>query len=228
MTKTVVLILKSLDNAEKRRKVIELRKEGKTIREIAKEMHMSSRTVIVILKDNNSKEALEETRRKEQEQQNVGQINYTRALRLFKEGKSLLDVTIELGVSAEETKKACFDFWDISNVDDFRRVYEEIKPYLQDLLTVWKIVREKGLDVKDALVAIEHASERAKAEEELRAITDKVTDLQTQVITLNSDIMALEKVRADAMESGDRIQVLSINCLKRSVPKALQGPGWKR
>ena len=123
-----------------------------------------------MLKDNSSKEALEESRRKEQEQQNVGQINYTRALRLFKEGKSLLDVTIELGVSAEETKRAFFDFRDITNGDDFRGVYEEIKPYLPDLLTVWKIVREKGLGVKDALFAIEHASERAKAEEELRAI----------------------------------------------------------
>ena len=196
--------MKTSDNAEKRRKVIELRKEGKTIREIAKELHMSSRTVIAMLKDNSSKEALEESRRKEQEQQNVGQINYTRALRLFKEGKSLLDVTIELGVSAEETKRAFLDFWDISNVDDFRGVYEDIKPYLPDLLTVWKIVREKGLGVKDALVAIEHASERAKAEEELQVINDKVISLQTQVITLNSDIMALEKERANAMETGDK------------------------
>ena len=33
---------------------------------------------------------------------------------------------------------------------------------------------------------------------------DKVISLQTQVITLNSDIIALEKERANAMETGDK------------------------
>ena len=80
-------------------------------------------------------------------------------------------------------------------MDDFRGIYKEIKPFLPDLLTVWNNVKEKGLFVKDALVAMEHAIDRGKAEEELRAINDKVTSLQTQVITLNSDIMALEKVK---------------------------------
>jgi IS30 family transposase len=80
--------LNTSDNAEKRRNVIELRKEGKTIREIANQMHKSSRTVIDILKDNNSKEEREYSSRKEQGQQNAVLTNYTKALRLFKEGKS--------------------------------------------------------------------------------------------------------------------------------------------
>jgi transposase len=153
--------LNTSDNAEKRRNVIELRKEGKTIREIANQMHKSSRTVIDILKDNNSKEKREESSRKEQEQQNAVLTNYTKALRLFKEGKSLLDVTIELGVLAEETKKAFFDFWEMSSADDFRGVYENIKPYLPDLMSLWKTIIEKGLDVKDVLVAIEHVPDPA-------------------------------------------------------------------
>jgi transposase len=151
--------LNTSENAEKRRNVIELRKEGKTIREIAKQMHKSSRTVMDILKDNNSKEEREESRKKEQEQQNAVQSNYTKALRLFKEGKSLLDVTIELGVFAEETKKAFFDFWEMSSVDDFRGVYEDIKPYLPDLMSLWKTIIEKGLGVKSVLFAIQHASD---------------------------------------------------------------------
>jgi transposase len=153
--------LNTSDNAEKRRNVIELRKEGKTIREIANQMHKSSRTVIDILKDNNSKEKREESSRKEQEQQNAVLTNYTKALRLFKEGKSLLDVTIELGVLAEETKKAFFDFGEMSSADDFRGDYENIKPYLPDLMSLWKTIMEKGLDVKDVLVALEHVPDLA-------------------------------------------------------------------
>ena len=136
-------------NSEKRRRIIELRKEGCTIREIAKQTHSSSRTVIDVLKDERLKEAREESRRIEQEQRNVVQTNYTKALRLFKDKKSLLDVTIELGVSAEETKKAFLDFWDMSGVDDFRGVYEDIKPYLPAIVRLWKTIKEKGLGVKD-------------------------------------------------------------------------------
>ena len=87
MTENCCPKLKTHDNEERRLKVIELRKEGKTIREICTEMHMTSRTVIGMLKDNSSKEAQEEKLRKDQEQQNALQTNYTRALRLFKERK---------------------------------------------------------------------------------------------------------------------------------------------
>lgn len=118
------------------------------------------------------------------------QTNYTKALRLFKEGKSLLDVTIELGVLAEETKKAFFDFWDMSSVDHFRGVYEDIKPYLAGLLTLWEMMREKGLGVKDALVAI--ASDRAKAEKDLQIVTNEVSNMVTQKAILGSQIIALK------------------------------------
>ena len=182
--------MKTHDNEERRLRVIELRKEGKTIREICKEMHMTSRTVIGILKDNSSKEAQEEKLRKDQEQQNALQTNYTRALRLFKEGKNLLDVTIELGLFAEETKRAFYDFQEISGVDDFRAVYEDIKPFISALLTLWEMMRERGLGVKDALVAIEYASDRAKAEKELQVLTNKVSDMENRAYLLENEIFA--------------------------------------
>ena len=156
-------------NSEKRRRIIELRKEGCTIREIAIQTHSSSRTVVDVLKDESLKEAREESRRIEQEQRNVLQTNYTKALRLFKDKKSLLDVTIELGVSAEETKKAYFDFWDMSSVDDFRGVYEDIKPYVPVIVSLWKKIIEKGLGVNDVLVAIDRASYRAKLRENYKS-----------------------------------------------------------
>jgi hypothetical protein len=133
------------------------------------------------MKDESSNVTREESSRKAQEQQNASQTNYTRALRLFREGKNLLDVTIELGVLAEETKRAFFDYQEICGVDNFRRVYEEIKSSLPALLTLWEMMKERGLGVKDALVAIDYASNRAKAEAELHGITDKVADLEFQV-----------------------------------------------
>jgi transcriptional regulator with XRE-family HTH domain len=173
--------LKTYDNEEKRRRVIELRKEGWTIRKIAKELKMSSRTVIEILKDDSAKEDQEESVRKAQEHQYTLQANYTRALSLLKDGKSLLDVTIELGVMAEETEKAFIDFWKLMSIDDFRRSYENIQPYIVPLLNLWYKCIEKGLDMKDAFAAIEYAKDRAKAERELQFLTNKLADMKNHL-----------------------------------------------
>jgi hypothetical protein len=199
--------LKTHDNEERRIRVIELRKEGKTIREICTEMHMTSRMVIRILKENSSKEAQEEKVRKAQEQQNALQSNYTRALKLFKEGKNLLDVTIELGLFAEETKRAFYDFQEISRVDDFRAVYEDIKPFISALLTLWKMMRERGLSVKDALVAIGYASNRAKAEKELQDITTKVSAMENRAFLLENEVLA------------SKLQMLELSEYRQSLPK---------
>jgi IS30 family transposase len=172
--------LNTYEYTEKRRRVIGLRKEGWTVRDIATELHMSSRTVIGILKDNSSKKEREDSGKKAQEQQNALQTNYTKALRLFKDGKSLLDVTIELGVFAEETMRAFFDFQEITGVDNFREAYEHIKSSLSALLILWEMMKERGLGVKDALVAIEYAKDHANAERELQVLTNKVEDMKIQ------------------------------------------------
>ena len=132
----------------------------------------------------------EEKVRKAEEQQNVLQSNYTRALKLFKEGKNLLDVTIELGLFAEETKRAFYDFQEISCMDDFKAVYEDIKPFISALLTLWGMMRERGLGIKDALVAIGYASNRAKAEKELQDVTTKVSDMENRAYLLEKEIFA--------------------------------------
>jgi hypothetical protein len=149
---------------------------------------MSSRTVIRILGEDSSKVAQEEKVRKAQGQQNTLEANYTRALRLFKEGKTLLDVTIELGVLAEETKRAFFDFQEIRDVDDFRGVYEDIKPFISAFMTLWGTMRERGLGLKDAHVAIEYARDRAKAEKEMQDVTIKVSDMETRANLLKKQI----------------------------------------
>lgn len=93
---------------------------------------------------------------------------------------------------AEETKKAFKDFLEMSGMDDFRGVYEDIKPYVPALLPLWEVIREKGLGVKDALVAIEYASNRTKAETELQVMTNELEDMQIQATILDWEIMALK------------------------------------
>ena len=67
------------------------------------------------------------------------------------------------------------------SIDDFRRSYEEIQPYIVPLLNLWDTCREKGLDMKDAFAAIEYAKDRAKAERELQFLTNKVSDMENHL-----------------------------------------------
>jgi predicted DNA-binding protein YlxM (UPF0122 family) len=172
-----VFIMKTTLWTEREKRVIELRKEGKTIREIATELKMSSRNVLEILKRAEEIRSQEEADKRMQEEKGFHQSIYTKALKLLKDGKNPLDVTIELGVKAEETKKVYVDFLDIKTLGEFGGVYEDIKDSLLPLLALHESMKKKGLGVQDAIVALEYASNRKKAEEGLRAVADAVVSL---------------------------------------------------
>jgi hypothetical protein len=81
--------------------VIELYKQGKTIREIAQEVHMSFGGIGAIIR----KLAGEENNNKEEvEQQKVEQSKETQAFKLFLEGKNSVEVVIALDIKAQEAE----------------------------------------------------------------------------------------------------------------------------
>jgi hypothetical protein len=113
------------------KQVVDQRREGKTIRQIAKNTGKSTRTVITILKDEELGEIEAELRVKEKEKSDVKQTNYTKALRQFSKGKSVLDVTIKLGITSNEAKMAYIDFRDSQTCDQFGKDYNQFKEYFR-------------------------------------------------------------------------------------------------
>ena len=87
-----------LTRQEKEQKVLSLYNEGKTIREIAKEVRMSFRYIGAILK-----KASGELEEKQDIKESLSLSN--KAYRLFSKGKTPLQVTITLNLSEEETTK---------------------------------------------------------------------------------------------------------------------------
>ena len=75
-----------ITKSEKEKSVIELYKQDKTIREIAKEVHMSFGDISSIIKKHTGEDKeIEKTISK-----------YTQAIKLYYKGKTPLDVVIEL------------------------------------------------------------------------------------------------------------------------------------
>ena len=83
--------------------VIELQKQGKTIKEIATIVHMSFRDISRIIKAYERKITLQAKREESnQSTQTKKPPISTQAFKLFRDGKKLTDVAIELEISARK------------------------------------------------------------------------------------------------------------------------------
>lgn len=158
--------------------IVAQRQEGKTIREIARGLGTSSRTVQATLKNNELTEIKAEIAAKEKEKRDVLQSNYTKGLRLFSKGKGVLDVAIKLGITTDEAKKIYVDFCNLQTCDQFGKVYDELKEYLPALLPLYKTIKDRGLSSNDLYLALEYATNRTKAEADIQYLGRLVNDLQ--------------------------------------------------
>jgi transposase len=95
-----------LTRQEKERLVIDLYNQGKTIREISKEVRMSFRDIGSILK----KASGEKEENQNKEQSSLLSTS-TQAYRLFSKGKAPIEVAIELDLSEAETTKFYQEYW---------------------------------------------------------------------------------------------------------------------
>lgn len=166
---------------DREKKVVELRKEGKTIRKIAEELEISSRDVIKFVKREEAVNTQNDFNSQRPGKPNLDHNSiYTEILKHFKNGMNPLDVTIELGADPVKVQKAYFDFLDLRTLSKVGEAYKAIIDCLPFLLSLYRSMREQGLGLQDAKVALEYASDWKKAEEKLRATTDAVVQLQSQ------------------------------------------------
>src|SRR5215207_11279562 len=96
-----------LTRQEKERLVIDLYNQGKTIRDIAKELRMSFRDIGPILK-----KASGEMEEKRDIKESLSPSS--QAYRLFSKGKTPIEVAISLNLSEAETSKYYEEYWDLN------------------------------------------------------------------------------------------------------------------
>lgn len=140
------------------------------------------------LKNNDQREIEEELKAKENQRKEVQQTNYTKALRLFSKGYSVLDVTIKLGITSDESKKMYFDFKYLQTTDQFGKFYNQ--EYLPVLLPLCETLKDKGLGLKEANLALEYAKNRSEAEDCLRNLTGLLNLFRTVAKVRTKDVLA--------------------------------------
>jgi septal ring factor EnvC (AmiA/AmiB activator) len=206
----------SMTRQEREGAVLDLyHNQGKTIRDIAKELRMSFRDIGSILNK------ADEARRKEKQQQDLD--NYvsdknrqqqeqqqmlslaTQAYKLFSEGKNPIEVAIALNQKESEISRFYKEYCKLGHMHDLNIVYEELKGDIIPFLKLYRSARYAGMNEEHVvnllrianddnnLPAVEYKYNRLKQEVnvlEIRKLNlnNNLQDLKNQISTLRKTL----------------------------------------
>ena len=149
-----------LNKFEKEKRVIELHLAGKTIREIAKEVHMSFTPISNIIKTYERKKELKVKR--EENNQN-GQIKKplisTQAYKLFSDGQKLTDVAIELEIPARKAVELWSQFLRLERMEDCYEFYHEYSDDIPRFLSIATFIKRNNLSGEDIVNVLRKAND---------------------------------------------------------------------
>lgn len=159
---------------EKEKYVLKLREEGKTYRDIAHELLISPREISRILKKANGEN--EEKARKK-----IVLSNTSKALQLFKRGKSPTEVVIKLDLSPQEAHSLYLNYLSLNNLYHFVETFKEFdNESLRDFIDYYNFMKENSISKKEIVEAIKMSNDFPKIKEEYHDIFDQLPDLRKQ------------------------------------------------
>ncbi|MGB6528868.1 MAG: hypothetical protein WBF33_12240, partial [Candidatus Nitrosopolaris sp.] len=134
-----------MSREEKEEYVIRLYKENRSIREIAKLMHMSFRDIGAIINRLKSQKEREKGYITDEEEIDTEpKSKISQAFKLLSEGKSPVDVVIALDLPPDELREMYRQFLELKNMHTLVEVYNEMENYLPSLLELFRIIESRG------------------------------------------------------------------------------------
>ncbi len=133
--------------------VIRLANQGKSTRQIAEAAHISLKDIGTILRRYNGEE--------ETAAEKSMSIN-SKAFKLFKENKDLVDVAIILNIEADEIFVMHSDYLRLSNMDKLMSIYREMGDEIHLLFWLYNDLKWHGLANENDISKIIHQGEQLK------------------------------------------------------------------
>jgi hypothetical protein len=136
---------------ERERRVLELYDQGKSTREIAKELRMSLRDIGFILKkgqvnhgivtitDNGNNSNCSNNNNKPSNEK------ATQAYKLFSEGNKPVEVAIQLNLSEKEVTRYFTEYWRLKGLYGLYDIYQESKGNLSYILKLCRAAKRQGI-----------------------------------------------------------------------------------
>ena len=149
-----------LNKFEKEKRVIELHLAGKTIREIAKEVHMSFTPISNIINAYERRKELQAKREESnQSTQTIKPPISTRAYKLFSDGKKLIDVAIELEIPARKAVRLWSQFLRLERMYECYEFYQVFQYQIPELLAIGSFIRENNVDIRNISRILKEATD---------------------------------------------------------------------
>jgi transposase len=169
-----------LNKKEKEELVVKLYQDGKPIREIARQAHLSFGSIGKIIRTINSSD----------DDNCSSSSKSTKALWMFKNGKKPIEVAIELDMSASEVEELQQEFWALNQLHELGFLFNEIKNYLPSFIKLFNLLKSnKMLGNEYILKFIKFANyDLPSLENTIQNLTGDVIELEWKKRDLNNTI----------------------------------------
>ena len=205
-------IVTMLTRQEREQTVSELYNQGKTIRDIAKEVRMSFRDIGAILKKVSGE--------MEEKQDNKEPLSLSnKSYRLFSKGKTPIQVAITLNLSETETTKFYQEYWNLEQMHELRMVYEETGANIVHFLKLYRLSKDAHMNPRQVINLLQIATN------DLQSVEQRYKKLQRNVEYLESKTLdaniTLEELRSQMQTANQMLDSCRLSCQKE-ISKMLQ------
>ena len=179
--------MQMLNKKEKEELVVKLYQDGKNMRQIAQQTHLSFGTIGKIIRRFNGVENNETI---SNDMNNKSKA--TQALNLFLRGRRPVEVAIELDLSSTEVENILQEYWVLTNLDELALVYLEIKSHLDLFLGLFHIMKKnKLINEKNIKAVLKYATDLPSLETKFRGLANTVLDLEIKKKELSTQLVDL-------------------------------------
>jgi transposase len=172
---------------QKEEKVIEFYLEGKTVREIAKIVHMSFSDIGEIIRKYNERKTRENLKG------DTIISDETKAIELLSKGKRPIEVKVLLNISTEEVEIYYEAYWKLIGLHQLYKYYEtEIKNDLPSFLKLYSKAKERGIRNDDVVRALRYLDDIQFLGLRSRVLENEIKKLAIRKERLISELTELE------------------------------------
>lgn len=172
-----------MNRQEKEKLVIELYKQGKTIREIAQIVHMSFGDISFIIR--------RETGEAE-EQERIRRSKSSQALKMFEEGNTAVQVAIKLDIETQDVERLYKEYWKLKGLYKLNEIYAELKDNIVSFVELYHLTKKEGMTQQQVIDALKIAEEIPNLQAERQYIEDCIDDDGPKILELNKRKVTLD------------------------------------
>ena len=206
-----------LTRQEREQIVLDLYNQGKTIRDIAKEVRMSFRDIGAVLKKEEEKEREKKqlennTTTRDSDNNQRGMSLSVQAYELFSQAKTPVDVAIELNLSERQVTKFYREYWKLKGLYKLNLIHDEIKDDVVNFAKLYRLSKAVGKSAEDVVNLLNIANNDLPAlEDKYKKLQRNVNDLESKELDLG---ITLEELKSQIQNANLRLYSYHLSCQK--------------